>query len=89
MLTCTRGQVRRACSGEWWVRISWRLTVVAEGDADLDQHIDRQAVEQAVVDARAQLESDARITRYLPVLVTRRAIDDLTVRGSGSATARI
>ena len=54
---------------------------MAEGDADLDRHIarvvdslaerfnstnDKQAVEQAVVDARAKLESVARVTNYLP-----------------------
>jgi len=76
---------------------------MAQGDAELDQHIarvvdslverfsrthDKQAVEQAVVDARALLESHARVTNYLPVLITRRAIDHLTGRGSGSATTR-
>ena len=80
------------------------VTVMTEGDADLDQHIarvvdaltetfrsthDRQAVEQAVVDARALLETDARITKYLPVLVTRRAINHLAGRPSASPTAQI
>ena len=54
-------------------------------DADLDQHIarvvdslverftdhDRQVVEQAVAHARAELEAEARVTKYLPVLVSR------------------
>ena len=77
---------------------------MTDGDTDLDQHIarivdvlaerfssthDRQTVEQAVVDARAQLGADARVTKYLPVLVTRRAINHLAGRPSASPTARI
>ena len=73
---------------------------MAEDDADLDQHIarvvdslaerftdrhDRQTVEQAVAEARAQLEADARVTKYLPVLVSRRAIDKLAGRSSTGA----
>lgn len=68
---------------------------MAKDDADIDQHIarvvdalaekftnthDRQAVEQAVADARAQLEAGARVTKYLPVLVSRRAVDQLAGR---------
>lgn len=77
---------------------------MTEGDADLDQHIarvvdslaerfsgthDRKAVEQAVADARAQLTSDARVTKFLPILVTRRAIDHLAGRHRGLAAAPI
>jgi hypothetical protein len=68
---------------------------VTEDDAEMDQHIarvvdslaerfsdkyDRQDVEQAVAEARALLQADARVTKYLPVLVTRRAIDHLAGR---------
>lgn len=75
---------------------------MAKDDADVNQHIarvvdslverfadvhDRQAVEQAVAEARAELEGQARVTKYLPVLVSRRAIDKLAGRGSGGATA--
>jgi len=73
---------------------------MAEDDADIDQHIarvvdslaerftdkyDRQTIEQAVAEARAQLEADARVTKYLPVLVSRRAIDKLAGRSSNAA----
>jgi hypothetical protein len=75
---------------------------MTEGDADLDQHIarvvdslterfsgthDRQAVEQAVLDARAHLASDAPVTNYIPILVTRRAIDHLAGRRQQSSAA--
>ena len=69
---------------------------MAADDADLDQHIarvvdslaerytrhDRQGVEQAVAHARDELEAEARVTKYLPVLVSRRAADQLAGRGS-------
>lgn len=75
---------------------------MAGEDADIDQHIarvvdslaerftdthDRQTVELAVAEARAQLEADARVTKYLPVLVSRRAIDQLAGRGSSGSIA--
>ena len=77
---------------------------MTDGDTELDQHIarivevlaerfrsthDRQTVEQAVVDARSQLEADARVTKYLPVLVSRRAINQLAGRPSASPADRI
>jgi hypothetical protein len=77
---------------------------MTEGDADLDQHIarvvdslaerfsgthDRQAVEKVVADARARLTSDARVTKFLPILVTRRAIDHLAGRHRGSPATTI
>ena len=69
---------------------------MAADDADLDQHIarvvdslaerftrhDRQVVEQAVAHALGELEAEARVTKYLPVLVSRRAADQLAGRGS-------
>ena len=50
MPTCAP-QVRQACSGEWWVLHLLGLTVMTEGDADLDQHIAR------VVDAHGNVQS--------------------------------
>ena len=75
---------------------------MAADDADLDQHIarvvdslverftdrhDRQVVEQAVAHARAELEAEARVTKYLPVLVSRRATDLLAGRISSEKVA--
>jgi hypothetical protein len=66
-------------------------------DEYIDQHIDRvidsltdrfsgvhdrQTVLQAVNDARAHLESEARVVKYLPVLVSKRAVDQLAARRS-------
>ena len=39
---------------------------------------DRSTVERAVAEARAHLEADARVTKYLPVLIFRRAADQLS-----------
>ncbi|HYI59533.1 MAG TPA: hypothetical protein VEX66_15290 [Microlunatus sp.] len=75
---------------------------MAEDDAHIDEHIarvvdslmerftdrhDRQVVEQAVANARAELEIEARVTKYLPVLVSRRATDLLAGRGSNETVA--
>lgn len=40
---------------------------------------DRQTVAQAVAQARLELETDARVTRYLPVLAFKRARQRLMV----------
>lgn len=65
---------------------------MAADDADFDQHIarvtdslaerfadrhDRQVIEHAVARARAELEPSARVTKYLPVLISRRATEQL------------
>ena len=75
---------------------------MAEDDAEVDQHIervvdslterftgihDRQVIEQAVAAARAELEADARVTKYIPVLASRRAVDKLVGRGSAQPVA--
>lgn len=41
---------------------------------------DRTTVQRVVTHTRSQLEADASVTSYLPVLVSRRASDRLTGR---------
>ncbi len=69
---------------------------MSQDSGDIDQHFDRvvdtlaerflgvhdrETVARVVNESRAHLEADARVTNYLPVLTSRRAIDQLAGRG--------
>ena len=75
---------------------------LSQDSGDIDQHFvrvvdtlaerfvgvhDRETVARVVNESRAQLEADARVTNYLPVLTSRRAIDQLAGRGATPVTS--